>query len=185
MHQGREASISLSAPWSRLRFEERSANSLWIELVRNTCAHCEACVLRPSRLASPVHNVPVYLHTDTPGKHGPVPSGMGSHGGRRAYFKDALQDAETHTPVALVVQTWCRLLHSWGTQFGCAVHVVVELFLGRDSAHWTSRPACSPLTPHGVEERDGIGRPLLFTRQVVSSVSSLSVVMLAKLSGLT
>ena len=74
---------------------------------------------------------------------------------------------------------------STSTQLGSAVYVVVELFLGRDSAHWTSRSACSPLTPQGVEERNGIGGPLLFTRQVVSSVSSLSVVILAKLLGWT
>ena len=58
--------------------------------------------------------------------HGPRPLGMGSRSGHKAYFKeedemnseDALEDARAQTPVALVVQTWCRLpLRSWGTQF--------------------------------------------------------------------
>ena len=75
---------------------------------------------------------------------------MGSQNGPSSYFKEEddlnSEDAEVHSGGADVVS------YS-STQLVYAVHGVVELFLDRVSAQWTSRSMCIPLTPQGVEGR--------------------------------
>ena len=75
---------------------------------------------------------------------------MGSRNGPSSYFKEEddlnSEDAGVHSGGPDVVS------YS-STQVVYAVYGVVELFLDRVSAQWTSRSICSPLTPHGVEGR--------------------------------
>ena len=81
-------------------------------------------------------------------QHGPLPSGMGSRNGPSSYFKEVdylnSEDAEVHSGGTDVVSFS-------STQLVYAVYGVVELFLDRVSAPWTSRSLCSLLTPQGVE----------------------------------
>ena len=83
-------------------------------------------------------------------QHGPLPSGMGSRKGPSSYFKEEddlnSEDAEVHSGDTDMVS-------DSSTQLACADYGVVELFLDRVSAQWTSRSVCSPLTPQVVEGR--------------------------------
>ena len=83
-------------------------------------------------------------------QHGPLPLGMGSRNGPSSFFKE---EDDLNSEDAEVLSGGTDVVSTSSTQLVYAVYGVVELLLDRDSAQWTSRSMCSPLTPQGVEER--------------------------------